>query len=341
MIKRKLFCLFFVFSVILSVLNFGAMPVFASTTGIITVAAANAYSYSVYLNGTYVGSGMGDGVDVKTFTLNLSSGQNAVSILHHRVSTLCDQTTGGIMADIEVNGTHYATDTSWKAMYVDYASMASNADYDVSSWPNAWSWGNPNLPGTVADMPAGTTAQWLWINDNNSTFPTFDRTFRFVFNVGGVTPPAPPTGSVKVQFYNTQTQTTGNTIYTRYKLINDGTTSVNLADVKFRYYFTNDGTANDNLFIDWSSINASNITSQFGTISKATADKYCELGFSAGAGTLAPGASVEIVGRIAKSDWSNFNQSNDYSFNSTGTSYSDWSKVTAYINGTLKWGSEP
>jgi pectate lyase len=65
-----------------------------------------------------------------------------------------------------------------------------------------------------------------------------------------------------------------------------------------------------------------------------------EVGFTSAAGTLAVGASVEVKARIWKSDWSDFTQNDDYSFNASATSYVDWTKVTAYIAGTLAWGTE-
>lgn len=34
-------------------------------------------------------------------------------------------------------------------------------------------------------------------------------------------------------------------------------------------------------------------------------------------------------------------QTNDYSFNSTATTYTDWTKVTGYVSGVLQWGMEP
>ena len=40
-------------------------------------------------------------------------------------------------------------------------------------------------------------------------------------------------------------------------------------------------------------------------------------------------------------DWTNYTQTNDYSFDATKTSYADWTKVTLYRNGVLVWGVEP
>jgi cellulose 1,4-beta-cellobiosidase len=80
----------------------------------------------------------------------------------------------------------------------------------------------------------------------------------------------------------------------------------------------------------------------FGNAAGTGADTYAELTFTAGAGTLAPGAQTgDIQLRMAKTDWTNFNEANDYSFDPTKTAYADWSKTTLYMNGTLVWGAEP
>lgn len=72
---------------------------------------------------------------------------------------------------------------------------------------------------------------------------------------------------------------------------------------------------------------------QYGTIS-------C-IKFASGAGSLAAGQSIEVQARVAKADWSNYTHTNDYSYNSTATTYTGWQYVTAYVSGTLVYGVEP
>jgi hypothetical protein len=60
------------------------------------------------------------------------------------------------------------------------------------------------------------------------------------------------------------------------------------------------------------------------------------------AGTLQSGAQTgEIRLRNHKSDWSSFNEVNDYSFDATKTTYMDRTKATLYQNGVKVWGVEP
>ncbi|MNC69674.1 Xyloglucanase precursor [compost metagenome] len=71
------------------------------------------------------------------------------------------------------------------------------------------------------------------------------------------------------------------------------------------------------------------------------ADHVLEIGFTSTAGTLDPGQSTEIQTRFSKNNWTNYTQTDDYSFASSHSTYADWSKVTGYIAGNLQWGIEP
>jgi hypothetical protein len=156
--------------------------------------------------------------------------------------------------------------------------------------------------------------------------------------------PTPATdGSIKVQLYNQNITATSNQIYPNIQLVNTGSTAIALATVKIRYYYTIDGVKSQNFYCDYSTMGSRNITGTFVamTTAKTGADTYLEIGFSSGAGSLAAGASITIQARIAKSDWTNYTQTNDYSFNPTATAYVDWTRVTGYISGVLQWGTEP
>ncbi|MER6799817.1 hypothetical protein ABT262_48735, partial [Amycolatopsis mediterranei] len=58
-------------------------------------------------------------------------------------------------------------------------------------------------------------------------------------------------------------------------------------------------------------------------------------------GTLAAGATTgELQVRVAKADWSAFDQSDDYSYR-TAASFTDLATATAYQSAALTWGTEP
>lgn len=157
------------------------------------------------------------------------------------------------------------------------------------------------------------------------------------------TTPVPPTGSIKLQFYNQNTAAISNQIYLNTKLVNTGTSALSLSNVKIRYFYTIDGVKPQNFYCDYSPVGSSNITGSFVTMDtvKTGADTYVEVGFLSGAGNLAAGANVTVQVRVAKNDWTNYTQTNDYSYNSSGTTFVDWTKVTGYVSGALEWGIEP
>lgn len=155
--------------------------------------------------------------------------------------------------------------------------------------------------------------------------------------------PTPIPGGIRVQMYNSNRSATTNSIYVFYRLFNTGTGSVNLCNVKLRYYYTIDGEMPQSCWCDYSTVGSGNITGTFVKVNtpKTNADYFLETGFTSGAGSLDPGAGIDIQIRFAKNDWSNYSQTNDYSFNATATSYVDWTKVTGYCSGSLWWGVEP
>ncbi len=52
---------------------------------------------------------------------------------------------------------------------------------------------------------------------------------------------------------------------------------------------------------------------------KIGADYYLEMGFNEASGTLSAGKSMELQVRFSKSDWTNYIQTDDYSYQGTGT----------------------
>jgi hypothetical protein len=148
---------------------------------------------------------------------------------------------------------------------------------------------------------------------------------------------------VKVQMRPTWINPTDNQIAVVLNVVNTGSTTVALSNVTVRYYFTKDGTASLSYFCDYTPVGCGNVTGTFAAVSPAaaTADTYFQIGFSSGAGSLAPGASTgDIQLRIAKSDWSNFNEANDWSYAANASS-ADNANITAYVSGTLVWGNAP
>ncbi len=153
--------------------------------------------------------------------------------------------------------------------------------------------------------------------------------------------------SIKVLFSNGNTSSKNNSIYPRFKVTNTSSKSINLSDLKLRYYYTIDKEQPQNFWCDHAGINSNNsykdvtsiVTGSFTKLAppRADADYYLEVGFKSG--TLTPGATIEIQTRFAKNDWSNYDQLNDYSFSSS-SSYSEWNKISAFLSGSLVFGAQ-
>ncbi|MFF3447960.1 glycoside hydrolase family 6 protein [Streptomyces sp. NPDC002667] len=147
---------------------------------------------------------------------------------------------------------------------------------------------------------------------------------------------------LKAQYKNNDSSTGDNQVKPGLKLVNGGTGAVDLSKVTVRYWFTGESSsAGYQTFCDWAQLGCSTVKTSVSAVSpsRAGADHYLEVGFTSG--SLAVGAdSGELQLRMAKSDWSNFNESDDYS-RGANTAYADATKVTVYVSGALVWGTEP
>ncbi|MFF5105839.1 cellulose binding domain-containing protein [Streptomyces sp. NPDC000134] len=152
-------------------------------------------------------------------------------------------------------------------------------------------------------------------------------------------------GGLTVQYRTSATGATADQSEPWFKVRNTGATALPLVEVKLRYYFKADSAGAAYRFgCSWAVKGCANITGTFGTLAHptATADRYLEIGFTAGAGTLAPGADTgDLQLRFYQSTWQSLRQSDDYSFNAAQTAYGDWANVTATRAGTLVWGNAP
>ena len=151
-----------------------------------------------------------------------------------------------------------------------------------------------------------------------------------------------PQNKLIVYSENKNSNTGSNTISTYLKINNEGNLPVAYEDVSVRYWFTAEGTQNLNSWIDYAVLGSSNLITQFvRNVGRTTADSYFELKIKPTVGTLYPGSSTgNIQYRIAKADWSNFNETNDYSYKPAGM-MAENNHITVYYKGQLIYGTEP
>ncbi|MFJ6662482.1 cellulose binding domain-containing protein [Streptomyces sp. NPDC091383] len=298
-----------------------------------TQPASGAYdvAYDLWFNSTPTTGGQPDGTEVMIW-------------LNHRGGV---QPFGSRTATANVAGHGWdvwtGQQTSWKIIsYVLQGGGTSFGNLDVKALiDDAVARGSINSAHYLIDAEAGFE---IWQGGQGLASNSFSFNATKSSGGGGGGGGNPGTGAVKVQYKNNDSSPTDNQIKPGLRVVNTGNSAVDLSKVTIRYYFTGDGGASGfSTSCDYAAVGCSNVTQKVVALSspKSGADHYVEIGFTSGAGTLAAGANTgDIQSRINKSDWSNFSESDDYSY-ATNTAYADASKVTVYVGGTLASGIEP
>ncbi|MDI3320864.1 glycoside hydrolase family 98 domain-containing protein [Pinibacter soli] len=135
-----------------------------------------------------------------------------------------------------------------------------------------------------------------------------------------------------------------NTIGSTLQLNNEGNQPIAYSDLKVRYWFTRESSSLLNYWIDYAKIGNDKVSAKFVTVPSTTdsADTYIEFSFASSLGSLYPKAgSGDINYRIAKQDWSAFDQRNDYSYRLPSVALSENTRVTVYNGTNLIYGTEP
>ncbi len=107
-----------------------------------------------------------------------------------------------------------------------------------------------------------------------------------------------------------------------------------------RYYYTMEDAAPQQFHCDWAQVGSQNVSGDFVQLS---GDQYAlDITFAAAAGDLDPfDDSGGVQSRFNKTNWSDYNQADDYSFDPSIRNYTDWIQMTLYWSDELVWGLEP
>jgi Cellulose binding domain len=138
-------------------------------------------------------------------------------------------------------------------------------------------------------------------------------------------------------------------------IANTGQSTLNLADLKLRYYFTNEVTAPVTLSINWAYFRPNPSGQQTDadkgkvtpalvamTCTTPSANAYIEFTFAATIGNLTPGNQIFFSWSGTNTASQKFTQSNDYSFDAAAVQTADTTKLVVLQNsGTRVWGTEP
>ena len=133
---------------------------------------------------------------------------------------------------------------------------------------------------------------------------------------------------------------------------NVGTNAVPLSELTVRYWYTLDDSTNpaQTANCDYSFLTGSCAPIVFGSSSfvavsplRVNADHYFQFGFTTAAGSLAAsgGTTSDMQLRWNKNNFTNFTQTNDYSYNASTSAWTTTTAVTVYRNGVLVYGTEP
>ncbi|MEH1129295.1 S8 family serine peptidase [Micromonospora sp. CPCC 206061] len=221
-------------------------------------------------------------------------------------------------------------------------SLTVNVSYDDGvTWQPATVSGSGDARTVTVTHPAGDGFVSLRSQAQDAGGNTVDQTIIRAYRLGGTTAPPPPV-SLKAQYQVGSAAATTNQIGNQLRLVNTGTNPVSLANVKIRYWYTADGAQSQQYHCDFAAIGCAAVTGSFTSLGapRPGADTYLELSFASG--TLDAGANTgAIQSRWNKSDWTNYTQTNDHSFDPTKTASADWTRVTVHYQGQLVWGSEP
>ncbi|WP_455715967.1 glycoside hydrolase family 9 protein [Anaerosporobacter sp.] len=151
---------------------------------------------------------------------------------------------------------------------------------------------------------------------------------------------------IEIEVSNTgNTAISTSTLQNNFSIKHKSGKALDLSKLSIRYYYTSDGTEKETVWCDNTSMtyNKAPWYVSYTGISKGNvvkmsdktslSDSYIEITFNS-SDTLEEGAVLNVATRTAKDNWSNYDQSNDYS-------YGDSEKVAVYYDGILISGIEP
>ena len=118
-------------------------------------------------------------------------------------------------------------------------------------------------------------------------------------------------------------------------IVNNSDFGLELKNIKIRYFYSKDGQSDEQYQIEYAVVGGSyiKVTFKYG---------FMEITFPDVNMVIPPGGGETgiIQIKVHKQDWSNYNQSDDFSFNPTFSEYREFGKIALYYMDALVWGTE-
>jgi hypothetical protein len=315
------------------------------------------------------------GTASQPFTVTVQS-PSVVTVLHQNVDYLPNDDTVRPNLDLVNNSTEAIPYQELTVRYwltpEDFAPVLTSVDYaqlgtsDVKmryvplAQPVQGAFGYVEYSFTSANsLPAGGSSGQIRSRIYKQTYTRFNQSDDYSYSlsrayapndhltvyrngvlIGGVEPaPVPAVTSLQVLSKTRTTVLSTNTIDTYVQLQNVGNQPVPYQDLAVRYWFTPESAAVLNSSVDYAVLGSSNVSVTFG---KAGTETYAEIRFNPDLGSLAPLSTTgNVEYRLTKSDWSFFDQSNDFSYRPFSLDFAANDHMTVYQQGKLVYGQEP
>jgi endoglucanase len=152
-----------------------------------------------------------------------------------------------------------------------------------------------------------------------------------------------PPQRVRVLYRAVDQKERSSAIHFAVRVANEGPDPLPLHRLELRYWFTAGELRGreQQVVVDWADVGQGQVRASVEPIDGQAGTFALRLQFGEGAGELPPyGSGGEVLVRVHKSDWSEYDQRNDYSFGAV-SELTPWDRVAAYLDGRLVWGSEP
>ena len=148
---------------------------------------------------------------------------------------------------------------------------------------------------------------------------------------------------IEVLYRANETSPRTNNISFGLQLVEHSGEPLDLSRVEVRYWFSHGRRSGTPVAeVDYAALGEKNVEAEIVKAENGDQDHYLRITFTGeGVDLDRYQSSGDILIRIHASDWSEYDQTNDYSFWPEASGYRSSDRITVYLDGKLIWGREP